>query len=94
MRILLSENSREKCTRKEKRARRQNRARRGKCANKEKYMIREDVPTSALKHRWFSGRIVACNAIDPGSIDPADATYYLRIKAFLPPIPTLRDQLS
>ena len=88
MRILLSENSREKC------ARRQNRARRGKCARKEKYMIREDVPTSTFKHRWFSGKIVACHAIDPGSKDPADATYYLRIKAFLPPIPTFRDQLS
>ena len=30
-------------------------------------MIRECVLTSAFKHRWFSGRIVACNAIDPGS---------------------------
>ena len=48
-------------------------------------MIREDVPTSTFKHRWFSGKNVACHAIDPGSIDPADATYYLRIKAFLPP---------
>ena len=89
MRILLSENSREKCARREKPARRQNRARRGKCSRKEKYMIREDVPTSTFKHRWFSGKIVACHAIDP-----ADATYYLRIKAFLPRIPTFRDQLS
>ena len=31
-------------------------------------MIREDVPTSTFKHRWFSGRIVAFHAIDPGSI--------------------------
>ena len=31
-------------------------------------MIREDVPTSTFKHRWLSGRIVACHAIDPGSI--------------------------
>ena len=78
----------------EKRARRQNRARRGKCARKEKYMIREDVHTSTFKHRWFSGKIVACHAIDTDSIDPADANYYLHIKAFLQPIPTFRDQLS
>ena len=88
MLILLSENSKEKCARREKRARRQNRAHRGKCARKEKYMIREEVPTSTFKHRWFSGKIVACHAVDTGLIDPADATYYLRIKAFLPPIPT------
>ena len=94
MRILLSENSKEKCARREKRASRQNRAHRGKCARKEKYMNREEVPTSTFKHRWFSGKIVACHAIDPGSKDPADATYYLRIKAFLPPIPTFRDQMS
>ena len=31
-------------------------------------MIIEYVPTIFLKHRWFSGRIVACHAIDPGSI--------------------------
>ena len=31
-------------------------------------MIGEDVPTSTFKHRWLSGRIVACHAIDPGSI--------------------------
>ena len=57
-------------------------------------MIIEYVHTSILKHRWFSSRIVACHAIDTGSIDLAHATYYLRIKAFLPPIPTFRDQLS
>ena len=56
MRKLLSENSREK------------RACRGKCARREKYMILEYVPTSIVKHRWFSGRIVACHAINPGSI--------------------------
>ena len=63
-------------------------------AHAEKKMITEEVPTSTFKHRWFSGRTVACHAIDPVSIDPADATYHLRIKAFLPPIPTFRDQLS
>ena len=31
-------------------------------------MIIEYVSTIILKHRWFSGRIVACHAIDPGSI--------------------------
>ena len=87
-RILLSENSREK------RGRRQNHARRGKCARREKYMIIEEVPTSTFKHRRFSGRIVACHALHPVLIDPADSTYYLRIKAFLSPIPTFRDQLS
>ena len=56
MRNLLSENSREK------------RAQRRKCARREKYMIIEYVPTIILKHWWFSGRIVACHAIDPGSI--------------------------
>ena len=90
MRILLSENSSEKCARREKRARRQNRARRGKCARKEKHMIREDVHTSTFKHQWFRGRIVACHAIDPGSV-PARcnllsahekcANYYQRIAA-------------
>ena len=69
MRTLFSDNSREK------RARRQKHARRGKCALREKYMIIEYVPTSIVKHWWFSGRIVAI--------------YYLRIKAFLPPIPYL-----
>ena len=56
MRKLLPENSREK------------HAQRGKHARREKYMIIEYVLTIIVKHRWFSGRIVACHAIDPGSI--------------------------
>ena len=56
MRKLLSENSREK------------RAQRGKCARREKYMIIKYVPTIIVKHRWFSGRIVASHATDAGSI--------------------------
>ena len=28
-----------------------------------------------VKHRWFSGRIVACHAIDPGSI-PGRRTFF------------------
>ena len=67
MRILLSESSREKCACREKRARRQNLARRGKSARREKYMIIEYVPTITFKHRWQSGRIFACHAIDSGS---------------------------
>ena len=31
-------------------------------------MIIEYDPTSIVKHRWLSGRIVACHAKDPGSI--------------------------
>ena len=31
-------------------------------------MIIEYVPISFVKHRWLSERIVACHAIDPGSI--------------------------
>ena len=31
-------------------------------------MIIEYVLTINVKHRWFSGRIVACHVIDPGSI--------------------------
>ena len=56
MRKLLSENSREK------------HAKRGKYAHREKYMIIEYVLTIIVKHPWFSGRIVACHAIDLGSI--------------------------
>ena len=56
MRKLLSENSRKK------------RAQRGKSARREKNMIIEYLPTSIVKHRWFSGTIVACHAIDPCSI--------------------------
>ena len=39
-----------------------------KCARREKYMIIEYVPTSIVKHRWFRGKIFACNAINSGSI--------------------------
>ena len=31
-------------------------------------MIIEYVPSSLVKHRWFSGRIVAFHELDPGSI--------------------------
>ena len=37
-------------------------------AHAEKNMNIENVPISVVKHRWFSGRIVACHAIDPSSI--------------------------
>ena len=41
---------------------------REKRGRREKNMIVEYVPTSIVKHRWFSVRIVACHAIDPSSI--------------------------
>ena len=37
-------------------------------AHAEKNMNIQDVPTSTFNHRLFSGKIVACHAIDPGSI--------------------------
>ena len=54
-------------------------------AQAKRNMIREDVPTSTFKHRWFSGKVVACHAIDPGSIDPADAIIICASKLFSRP---------
>ena len=42
-------------------------------ARKRKKMRVEDTD---IKHRWFSGRIVAFHAIDPGSI-PGRCRFYL-----------------
>ena len=39
-----------------------------KNSHPEKYIKIEYVPTSVVKHRFFSGRIVACHATDSGSI--------------------------
>ena len=36
---------------------------------------RNQYSFQVVKHRWFSGRIVACHAIDPGSI-PGRCTFF------------------